>query len=93
MLALAADGYLDPEIARRLTAEGFRSARDPTGAPTRFVAKVHNTANVSLSEQFRQQEQLDGKWWTWAWRAPLAWTATGSTAGSSVARCRASGIR
>ena len=65
VLALAADGYPDPEIARRLTAEGFRSARDPTGVPTRFVAKVRHHGQASLSEQFRQQEQLDGKWTIW----------------------------
>jgi hypothetical protein len=28
-LALAAEGLQDPEVARRLTAEGFRSARRP----------------------------------------------------------------
>jgi hypothetical protein len=66
VLALAADGYPDPEIARRLTAEGFRSARDPTGVPARFVAKVRWAhGQTSLSEQFRQQEQLDGKWTIW----------------------------
>jgi DNA invertase Pin-like site-specific DNA recombinase len=66
VLALAADGYPDPEIARRLTAEGFRSARDPTGVPARSVAKVRWAhGQTSLSEQFRQQEQLDGKWTVW----------------------------
>lgn len=39
VLALAAEGYPDPEIAPRLTAEGFRSARHPTGVPVPFVAK------------------------------------------------------
>jgi hypothetical protein len=66
VLALAADGYPDPEIARRLTAEGFRSARDPTGVPARFVAKVRWAhGQTSLSEQFRQQEQIDGQWTIW----------------------------
>jgi DNA invertase Pin-like site-specific DNA recombinase len=66
VLALAAEGYPDPEIARRLTAEGFRSARDPTGVPARFVAKVRWAhGQVSLTEQFRRQDRLDGKWTVW----------------------------
>jgi DNA invertase Pin-like site-specific DNA recombinase len=65
-LALAADGYPDPEIARRLTAEGFRSARDPAGVPVRFVAKLRSLhGQASLSDQFRRQEKLDGKWTLW----------------------------
>src|SRR5262249_61904208 len=34
VLALSAEGYHDPEIARRLTLEGYRSARRLDVAPT-----------------------------------------------------------
>jgi DNA invertase Pin-like site-specific DNA recombinase len=63
---LAAAGYQDPEIARRLTAEGFRSARDPSGVPTRLVATIRRAhGQASLTEQFRHQAKLDGKWTVW----------------------------
>lgn len=66
VLALAAEGYQDPEIARRLAAEGFRSARRPAGVPTQLVAKVRRAhGRASLTEQFRHQDQLDGKWTVW----------------------------
>ena len=66
VLALAAEGYPDPEIARRLTAEGFRSARDPAGVPVPSVAKLRSLhGQASLSDQFRRQEKVDGKWTLW----------------------------
>jgi DNA invertase Pin-like site-specific DNA recombinase len=66
VLALAAAGYQDPAIARQLTAEGFRSARDPDGVPVRLVATVRRArGQPSLTEPFRHQEKLDGKWTVW----------------------------
>lgn len=66
VLALAAEGYQDPGIARTLTAEGFRSARDPDGVPVRPVATVRRArGQPSLTDQFRHQEKLNGKWTVW----------------------------
>ncbi len=66
VLALAAEGYQDPEIARRLAAEGFRSARRPAGVPTRLVANVRRAhGRASLTEQLRHQDRFDGKWTVW----------------------------
>src|SRR5439155_17549538 len=38
--ALAAEGYQDGEIARRVSAEGFRGARTPTRVPKRLVFRI-----------------------------------------------------
>jgi DNA invertase Pin-like site-specific DNA recombinase len=66
VLALAAEGYQDPAIARQLTAEGFRSARDLDGVPVRLVATVRRAqGQPSLTDQFRHQEKLDGNWTVW----------------------------
>jgi len=63
--ALAADGYTDAAIARRLTAEGFRSARTPA-VPTPLVAKLRRSlGQASLTEQFRRREQIEGQWTVW----------------------------
>jgi DNA invertase Pin-like site-specific DNA recombinase len=60
--ALAADGHTDAEIARRLTAEGFRSARSP-GVPKRLVLTTrHAQGQASLFELFRRAGKLDGRW-------------------------------
>jgi DNA invertase Pin-like site-specific DNA recombinase len=66
VLTLAAEGYQDREIARRLTTEGFRSARDPTRVPTRLVAQVRRAhGQASLTEQFRCMDKLEGQWTVW----------------------------
>jgi hypothetical protein len=66
VLVLAAEGYQDPQIARQLAAEGFRSARNLDGVPVRLVATVRRArGQPSLTEQFRHQEKLDGKWTVW----------------------------
>jgi hypothetical protein len=62
-LALAAEGVPDGEIARRLTAEGFRSARHPTRVPARLVGQVRRRhGQTSLLIQLRGQDQVDGQW-------------------------------
>ena len=61
-LALAAAGHPDPEVARRLTAEGFRSARYPDVPPT-LVERIRRTHGlVSLTERLRREDRLDGAW-------------------------------
>jgi DNA invertase Pin-like site-specific DNA recombinase len=62
VLTLGAEGYQDREIAERLTAEGFRSARRD-----RVTADVVGTirrarGQISLTEQFRTQAKIDGQW-------------------------------
>ncbi len=62
VLALGAEGYQDREIAERLTAEGFRSARRD-----RVTADVVGTirrarGQISLTEQFKTQAKIDGQW-------------------------------
>jgi hypothetical protein len=59
---LSAAGYTDQEIATRLSAEGFRSPRRRD-----FSAKGVETLRraqhlVSLREQLRRQETVDGRW-------------------------------
>jgi hypothetical protein len=66
VVALAAEGYQDGEIARRLTAEGFRSARRPTGVAKLFIGDVRRAqGQPSLTEHLRHQPQLDGRWTVW----------------------------
>lgn len=65
ILALSAEGYQDTEIARQVTAEGFRSARSG-GVPLRQVFKIRQAHGVaSLTEQFRHSDKLDGCWTVW----------------------------
>ena len=65
VLALSQEGYQDGEIARQLTADGFRSARSE-GVPLRQVFKIRQAHGVaSLTEQFRHCEKLDGCWTVW----------------------------
>jgi hypothetical protein len=62
VLTSSVEGYPDAEIARRLTAEGFRSARRPT-VPKTWVAKIRRAHNQpSLADQFRWRDQLAGQW-------------------------------
>jgi len=62
VLALGAAGYQDREIAQRLTAEGFRSARSAR-IPGSLVGEIRRArGQISLTEQFRTQAKLDGQW-------------------------------
>ena len=62
MLALAGEGLPDGEIARRLTAEGFRSARR-SSVPADWVGKIRRAhAQPSLADQFRWLDRIDGRW-------------------------------
>jgi Recombinase zinc beta ribbon domain len=62
ILALSAEGYQDTAIARRLSAEGFRSARrrDVPAALVERVRRAHG--QVSLTECFRREDRIDGCW-------------------------------
>jgi DNA invertase Pin-like site-specific DNA recombinase len=62
VLALGAVGYQDREIARRLTAEGFRSARSDR-IPVALVGELRRArGQISLVEQFKTQVKLEGQW-------------------------------
>jgi hypothetical protein len=62
VLALSAAGYPDAEVARRLTAEGFRSARRPA-VPKTWVAKIRRAhRQPSLADAFRWQDRIEGQW-------------------------------
>jgi DNA invertase Pin-like site-specific DNA recombinase len=62
ILELGAEGYQDGEIATRLTTEGFRSARHRC-VPRQLVEKVRRDhGQVSLTEQFRREEKIGGRW-------------------------------
>ncbi len=62
VLALSAEGHADGVIAARLTAEGFRAARQgPVTAG--LVGKIRRARGaVGVRQQFRAQERLDGHW-------------------------------
>jgi hypothetical protein len=62
VLTLGQAGYQDREIAQRLTAEGFRSARrNKVTADT--VAEIRRArGQISLTEQFKTQPKVDGQW-------------------------------
>jgi hypothetical protein len=62
LLALGAEGYKDREIAQRLTAEGFRSARSER-VPAALVGEIRRArGQISLTEQFRTQVKLEEQW-------------------------------
>jgi hypothetical protein len=62
ILELSLEGYQDPEIARRLTAEGFRSARRQD-VPVQLVEQVRrHHGQVSLTERFRVDDRIEGCW-------------------------------
>jgi len=66
VLDLAAQGYQDPEIARRLTAEGFRSAHTTDRVPASLVFEIrHAHGQPSLTKRFCTQEKQDGSWTIW----------------------------
>jgi DNA invertase Pin-like site-specific DNA recombinase len=61
--ALAAEGWTDAEIARRLQAEGFRSARHVDGVPLATVGHLRRRQGLrSLTDRLRGQTQVDGQW-------------------------------
>jgi DNA invertase Pin-like site-specific DNA recombinase len=63
ILAMNAEGYPDSKIARRLTEEGFHSARGEEGVPTRFVTEVRRQhGQGSVSKMLKSQEKLEGCW-------------------------------
>jgi DNA invertase Pin-like site-specific DNA recombinase len=63
ILTLNAEGYPDSKIARRLTEEGFHSAREEEGIPTRFVTEVRREhGQGSISKGLRSREKLEGRW-------------------------------
>lgn len=62
VLALSSEGHPDQEIARRLTAEGFRSARSRF-VPKKLVFRIrHAHAQTSLTQEFRGKERIEGRW-------------------------------
>jgi hypothetical protein len=62
VLALGAAGCQDREIARRLTAEGFRSARSAR-VPIALIGEIRRArGQISLTEQFKTQAKLEGQW-------------------------------
>ena len=62
LLELGAAGYPDREIAARLTAEGYRSARR-LRIPASWVGEIRRArGQISLTEQFRTQAKFDGHW-------------------------------
>jgi DNA invertase Pin-like site-specific DNA recombinase len=62
VLTLGAAGYQDRDIARRLTEEGFRSARS-TRVPVALIGDIRRArGQISLTEQFRTQAKLEGQW-------------------------------
>jgi DNA invertase Pin-like site-specific DNA recombinase len=64
-LALRREGHSEGEIARRLTDEGFRSARLPR-VPKTEVGRICRGHDVSsVTEQFRGQVMIDGQWTVW----------------------------
>jgi len=62
LLALGAVGLSDREIAQRLTAEGFHSARSAC-VPTALVGEIRRArGQISLTEQFRTQAKIEEQW-------------------------------
>jgi DNA invertase Pin-like site-specific DNA recombinase len=62
VLELGAAGYPDPEIACRLTQEGFRSARRPSISADLVAESRRARGQLSLTEQFKTQAKIDGQW-------------------------------
>ena len=62
ILELSLEGYQDPAIARRLTTEGFRSARHQE-VSVKLVEQVRRQrGQVSLTERFRVEDKIEGCW-------------------------------
>src|SRR5260370_21067516 len=52
----------DPEIARIVSAEGFRSARSAR-IPASLVGEIRRArGQISLTEQFKTQAKVEGQW-------------------------------
>jgi hypothetical protein len=90
VLALSAEGCQDREIARRLTAEGFRSARSD-GVPLPLVGEIRRTHHrPAAAYQLREQAQVDGQWTVWGLARRLhvarSWVYHQVTAGRVPAR-------
>lgn len=65
VVALAAAGHRDAEIAQMLTDEGFRSARSP-GVPVKLVFRVRRQqGQASLFAQCRTQAKIGDDWTIW----------------------------
>jgi len=62
VLALSAAGYPDPEIARRLTQEGFHSARRPHITADLVAQSRRARGKRSLTAQFKTQAKIEGQW-------------------------------
>jgi DNA invertase Pin-like site-specific DNA recombinase len=66
VLELAAQGFADPDIAQKVTAEGFRSAHTTDRVPVSLVFEIrHAHGQSSLVNRFRTQEKQDGGWTIW----------------------------
>lgn len=64
--ALAAEGYQDAAIAERLTADGLRTARCPTGVPKTTVGKLRRRlGSASVTQHLRHQAMWQGQWTVW----------------------------
>ena len=62
ILTLGAQGYQDPDIARIVSAEGFRSARRAR-IPASLVGEIRRArGQISLTEQFKTQAKVEGQW-------------------------------
>jgi hypothetical protein len=62
ILTLGAQGHQDPEIARIVSAEGFRSARSAR-IPASLVGEIRRArGQISLTEQFKTQAKVEGQW-------------------------------
>lgn len=62
ILALGAQGYSNPAIARRLTESGFRSARSTHVTPSTVAEIRRARGQISLTEQFKTQAKIDDQW-------------------------------
>jgi DNA invertase Pin-like site-specific DNA recombinase len=62
ILTLGAQGYSNPQIARRLTRAGFRSARLSHVTPSTVAEIRRSRGQISLTEQFKTQPKIDGQW-------------------------------
>jgi hypothetical protein len=62
ILALGAQGYQDPEIARIVSVEGYHSARSAR-IPASQVGEIRRArGQISLTEQFKTQAKVEGQW-------------------------------
>jgi hypothetical protein len=60
--ALNGEGYPDQAIAERLTADGFRSARQQA-VSKELVGKIRRAhGEVAVRQQLRSQDRLGGQW-------------------------------